>query len=193
MRSFDKISNTFIINNVAFVVDPNVENLFEREHDLLMNWMAPDMMQGPKFFDKILKKAGNQVRTQFYVLRNHLKPTDSFITNAGPINSDRIINSILPDNISQFNESSFKIKESLLTYSKERKCRFLGYWFPTNDFDIHIENLISYIFEVNTIRIIYIYCWPEELETIKKNFKKRIQKEKLNSFFKKIDRWISLR
>ena len=45
----------------------------------------------------------------------------------------------------------------------------------------------------NTIRIIYIYCWPEELEPIKKNFKKRIRKEKLNSFFKKIDRWISLR
>jgi len=191
MKTKNKVTS-IKFNNISFKISSL--DCTKEENDILLTWINPDFKTGPEYSYDIMLAIGQANRFQVYILKEHLHSSDSFIINPGQIPTEAIIFSVLPiDNKSLFNESFFKIKESLNKYKEEFNCRYLGMWFPSTDYNLYIDNLFNYILMVDSLKEITIYCEEKEKDKIyslleKEVFKRRTKtfKDKIYYFFNKL-------
>jgi len=145
------------INDVVFVLDDQ-RNLLKDSNDVMINWVYPeDFLKGPMYNVDIMKSINSQVRSQLYMLKTHLKEGDSFITNSGEILTNVLCNVVVPSIVTKYNEAMFNVKETLNTYSKDNNCRYLSFWFPDNNYYELLTNMIEYLPQVSSLRVIYLY------------------------------------
>lgn len=169
----------FTYNFDSFSITILHEKIENSNSDVILNWIYPTLKSGNHSCANILNKAGTQVKAQLMLIRSSVyNYGDCFSTLPGFLKSNVLLHSIMTPYKEKYNESFFKIKETLLTYSKDNLCRSISLSFPINDYDTCINFILEYFPKVTSIKKIMLYVnSDQELQELRNVLYKKNKKE----------------
>ena len=144
-------------------------NIVNDDNDVTLIWLSPSLHLKLNCNKDILEKVGEQYFYSLNPYKNVVKNSDCFTTMSGKLNSDTLLNCILPEIPSKYNDCFFFAAACLKEYKKENILRYVSLNLPEGKHHkIIINNIKSYFLTLG-LREIRIFVDNENDFTLLQN------------------------
>jgi len=161
---------------------------YEDNCDILINWITPNINDGPACYKQLVEKAGEQFHYNLIGFKNQIKPADTFTTHAGFLPATIAINCVMPPTKAMYNDCFYRIKESIKTYhSLDNLSRYVTLTIPDISYQEFVYYLNSYLQELKFVKEFRFIVNTEKNYIGVNNELKKYHKEKkhfLNKLYK---------